>query len=140
MAIVAVVIVCVLAFGIAAVVIGRETQRLGSQRLQPVYRLPEAAGFVAERLGADDAATLSEADVTEVVRIHLNLLQFESGATDDESEEDAVVDEDDAEQVVYRRARQGGVEVTRPQVASIMAAHVGYLQAIGAISAGEDQE
>ncbi len=72
MAIVAIIIVAVLAFAIAAVAIGREARVLGSQRLEHVYRLPEAAAWVESSLEDDATAVLTSEDVTEVVRLHLN--------------------------------------------------------------------
>ncbi len=142
MVIVAIIAVGVLAFAIAAAVIGREAHRLGAQRLEPVYRLPEAVASVSERLDDDAASALTEADVTEIVRLHLNLLQFGGGAAPgpgaDASDEvgggsDAVVDAGDAVQVVYRQARANGFDVSRPHVEQMMDAHMGYLRAIGAV-------
>jgi hypothetical protein len=142
MAVVALVVVAVLAFAIAAVVVGREAQRLGSQRLQPVYRLPEAVGSVADALDADAASLLTEHEVSEVVRMHLNLLQFETrdngqaGSDDDEAVEldgESVVDERDASQTVYRNVRRSGLDISRPHVELIMDLHIDYLRAIGAV-------
>jgi len=134
MEIVAVIVVGAIAFAIAAVVIGREAQRLGSQRLQPVYRLPEAVGSVADALDEDAASHLTEDEVSEVIRLHLNLLQFDDGAAaDDDAVAEIVVDEGDAVQNVYRGARQLGLDVTRPHVEQIMTLHIDYLAAIGAV-------
>lgn len=133
MAIVAIVIVAVLAFVIAAAVIGREARRLGTQRLEPVYRLPEAVGSIANGLDAESASALTSDDVTEVVRLHLNLLQFEGPPDADTAVAGSVVDAEDAVQTIYRRAREGGLDVSRPHVEVIMDGHMNYLRAIGAI-------
>jgi len=133
MAIVAIIAVGVIAFAIAAAVIGREAQRLGSQRLQPVYRLPEAVGSVAGALDDEAASHLTEDEVSEVIRLHLNLLQFSEGAAADDDAAQTVVAEGDALHSVYREARQLGLEVTRPHVEQIMTLHIDYLVAIGAV-------
>lgn len=134
MAIVAIVIVGLIAFAIAAAVIGREAHRLGSQRLQPIYRLPEAVGSVADALDEEAASQLTPDEVGEVIRLHLNLLQFgEGAASDEQADDESVVDEGDAVAAIYREARQLGVEITRPHVEQIMALHIEYLVAIGAV-------
>ena len=137
MAVVAVIVVGAIAFALAAAVIGREARRLGAQRLQPVYRLPEAVGSVADALDDDAASQLTEHEVSEVIRLHLNLLQFsEDVSGDDEGEaddSDSVVEEGDAVHGVYREARELGLEVTRPHVEQIMTLHIEYLAAIGAV-------
>ncbi|MCB0990076.1 MAG: hypothetical protein KDB16_03790, partial [Acidimicrobiales bacterium] len=68
MFIVAAILVAVIVFVIAAWAIGREAQRLGSQRLMPVYRLDEAVDFVSGRLSFELAASMSRDEVREVLR------------------------------------------------------------------------
>lgn len=144
MAIVAAVAVGLLAFVIAAYVIGREARRLGAQPLQPVYRLTEAMSLVAEGLTDEAASALDAEQLESIVRIHLNVLQFgaspeaaadiETSAEADEHDDDtSVVDADSAAQAVYRRAMRDGIDVTRPDVDAVIEAHLGYLAAIGAL-------
>ncbi len=134
MVIVAAIAVAVLVFVIAAWAVGREARRLGSQRLMPVYRLEEAVGYVSERLPFELAATLSSDDVREVLREHTNVLQFDAGAAADTQTDKAVLLEGETIAAgVYRRVRSGGVELTRPQIDGVVAEHLGYLTAIGAI-------
>ena len=63
-------------FLVAVGVIGRETSRLGRQRREPVWRLEEAAMFVAENLPYNAASELDPLELKELLRWHLNQLQF----------------------------------------------------------------
>ena len=63
-------------FLVAVAVIGRETSRLGRQRREPVWRLEEAAMFVAENLPYNAASELDPLELKELLRWHLNQLQF----------------------------------------------------------------
>jgi len=144
MVIVAAVAVAVLAFVIAAYVIGREARRLGAQPLEPVYRLTEAMSSVADGLTDEAASVLDAKQLESIVRIHLNVLQFgtspeaaadidTSGQPEEHGEDTSVVDADSAAQVVYRSAMRDGLDVTRPDVDAVIEAHLGYLAAIGAL-------
>ena len=65
-------------FVVAAGVLGSQAQRLGRQRREPVWRLAEAASFVAEQLPFAISAELSAAELEALLRAHLNQLQFGS--------------------------------------------------------------
>lgn len=144
MVIVAAVAVGLLAFVIAAYVIGREARRLGAQPLQPVYRLTEVMSSIAEGLTDEAAAALDAEQLESIVRIHLNVLQFGASpeaaadigmaaADDDHDDDTSVLDADSAANAVYRSAMRDGLDVARPHVDAVIEAHLGYLAAIGAL-------
>ena len=139
---VVVAVVVVLSFVVAAVVIGAETRRLSRQRHLPVYRLEEAATFVADNLPFEAAAQLTHDEVGTLLRWHLNALQFQPGSMlgeldldqpDDGDGWPLVVSDQDTVAALSRRARREGIDVTTPDVAAVVATHHAYLQAIGAI-------
>lgn len=138
MVIVAIVLVAVLTFVIAAWAIGREAQRLGSQRLQPVYRLEEAVDDVSERLPYDTAAAIDRDTLRLVLREHINLVQFEDGAAADDEAEPMMLEGENTTSAIYRRVRAAGHEVTRPQIDAMVKGHMGYLAAIGALQAVDE--
>ena len=130
----------VIGFIIAAGVIGTQAQRLGRQRREPVWRLAEAADFVAQRLPFEAAASLRADELEALLRGHLNQLQFgpndeDTAAFDDSDDEAASVTEDSFSAAqLYRTVRQGGLEVSLNDVVAVVAAHLDYLRLIGALS------
>jgi len=119
----------VIGFVVAAAVIGRETRRLSQQPRQPVWRLEEAAAFVEAELPFEVAAQTDPETLRQLLRLHLNELQFNS---EPDGEQD-IADSSTAVQNLYRRARSNDIEVTRPTVDAIMDAHLQYLKLIGAL-------
>ena len=117
----------VIGFVVAAAVIGRETRRLSQQPRQPVWRLEEAAGFVAAEISFEVAAKTDPETLRQLLRLHLNELQFNSEPDGDEQ----ITDSSTAVQNLYRQARSNDIEVTRPTVDAIMDAHLQYLKLIG---------
>jgi hypothetical protein len=116
-------------FVVAAAVIGRETRRLSRLPRQPVWRLEEAAAFVEAEISFEIAAKTDPETLRELLKIHLNELQFNS----DPDSEQGVVDSASAVQNLYREARSNNIEITRPTVAAMMEAHLEYLKLIGAL-------
>jgi hypothetical protein len=135
--VVVLVLVVAISFVVAAVVIGREARRLGAQRKRPIYRLEDAVEHVADQLPFEVAAQLTHEDVRTLLRWHLNALQFEDGAilavADDPDTDLLVVSDVDAVAALARRARAELPEVTMPQIRAVVACHLDYLVAIGAI-------
>lgn len=148
----------VIGFVVAAGVVGSQAQRLGRQRREPVWRLAEAAAYVSDLLPYDIAASLNAEELEVLLRAHLNQLQFgpqpvahDEGSplpeTESDVESDAVSDagsdpgatsvlEDRASVTeLYRTLRRDGLEVTLEQVTAVSAAHLEYLQRIGALAA-----
>ncbi len=139
MVIVAVALVAVVTFIVAAWAIGREAQTLGRQRLMPVYRLEEAVDDVAKGLDYETAAAVSRDGLRLVLREHLNLIQFSEGAAGDEDAvDDLMLKDESVSAAVYRRCRATETGLTRPQVDSMIEGHLGYLAAIGAITSVDD--
>ena len=116
----------VIGFVVAAAAIGRETRRLSQQPRQPVWRLEEAAGFVAAEIPFEVAAKTDPETLRQLLRLHLNELQFNSELDDDQD----IADSSTAVQNLYRRARSDDIEVTRPTVDAIMNAHLQYLKPV----------
>ncbi len=136
----------VIGFVVAAGVVGSQAQRLGRQRREPVWRLAEAAAYVSELLPYDIAAGLNADELEVLLRAHLNQLQFGLGSPahdEDASLPDAgsdpgatsVLDDQAATTELYRALRHEGHEVTLEQVTAASAAHLEYLQRIGALAA-----
>ena len=151
----------VIGFVVAAGVVGSQAQRLGRQRREPVWRLAEAAEFVADDLPFDIAAGLGTDELEALLRVHLNQLQFGqpsgTGADDvpaDDADQDAAVRESSAEAAtasepqaptvtedhssaaeLYRSVRRDGFEVSLEQVHAVADAHLEYLRVIGALAA-----
>ncbi|MDP7068520.1 MAG: hypothetical protein QF637_12960 [Acidimicrobiales bacterium] len=129
----AVAVSLIVGFIVAAGVIGRETRRLSLQPRQPVWRLEEAAVFVEGELPFEIAAKTDPDTLRELLRIHLNQLQFNS----ESQESDETADPSVALQNLYRYARTKQIEISRPTVEAIMDAHLQYLKLIGALGATE---
>ncbi|MFT7649443.1 MAG: hypothetical protein ACI8Y4_004204 [Candidatus Poriferisodalaceae bacterium] len=130
---VTVIIAVIIGFVIAAGVIGRESRRLGGQRREPVWRLEEAAMFVEEGIDFDVAARLDPAALRQLLRWHLNALQYEreQGTPTVSTDGDAISD-------LYRQARGEGFEISRPEVDAVIRGHLAYLAKIGAIGVAEE--
>ena len=119
----------VIGFVVAAAVIGRETRRLSQQPRQPVWRLEEAAAFVEAEIPFEVAAKTDPETLRQLLRLHLNELQFNS----EPDVHPDIADSSTAVQNLYRRARSNDIEVTRPTVDAVMDAHLQYLKLIGAL-------
>ena len=126
----------IIGFIVAAGMIGKESRRLSLQPRQPVWRLEEAAAFVEGELPFDVAANIDDGTMKQLLRIHLNQLQF----TSDPGEGGQIAEEATSIQNVYRDARSQGVEVARPMVDAVVKAHLRYLEAIGALGAAPGTE
>ena len=120
-------------FIVAAGFVGRETRKLSTQPRQPVWRLEEAAAFVEGELPFDVAAKTDPDTLRELLRIHLNQLQFTT-------DPDQAADPSAALQNLYRYARSQDIEITRPTVEAILAAHLQYLKLIGTLGTTRTSE
>lgn len=120
-------------FLVAVGVIGRETSRLGSQRREPVWRLEEAAMFVAENLPYNAASELDPLELKELLRWHLNQLQFSESESESGSSGASVADQQGSSQDLYREARSKGYEITKPVIQEVVDGHLRYLAIIGAL-------
>lgn len=136
-----IVISLVIGFVVAAGVVGSQAQRLGRQRREPVWRLAEAAEFVADLVPFDVAARLGASELEALLRAHLNQLQFGPDATSDDVEADAggaagttVTEDRSSAAELYRGVRRDGFEVSLEQVHAVANAHLEYLRLIGALA------
>lgn len=136
-----IVISLVIGFVVAAGVVGTQAQRLGRQRREPVWRLAEAAEFVADLVPFDVAAGLGATELEALLRAHLNQLQFEPAAAADGADPDAegaagtrVTEDRSSAAELYRSVRQEGFEVSLEQVHAVAEAHLEYLRLIGALA------
>lgn len=128
MQIVAVVLALVSTFVIAAVVIGREVNRLIEQAPRPIFDLDEAVVWVSERLPFEVSAVLSYDDVRYILVGYLDELSVQEPALDDET---FVVDET-AVSAIMTSANDLGLELTVAHVRAVIELQVDYLGAIGA--------
>lgn len=134
----------VLVFVIAAVAVGRESNRLSAQAPRPVFDLDEAVAWVAEQLPFEVSAVLSHDDVSRILRWNLEHLQ-ESGPTDGAEAHDpalppspmSVVGEQEALDRVLARAATEDVDYTSSQLRAVLQAQLAYLDRIGAMGPAE---
>lgn len=136
-----IVISLVIGFVVAAGVVGTQAQRLGRQRREPVWRLAEAADFVADLVPFDVAAGLGASELEALLRAHLNQLQFGPAAPTGDADPDAeggtgttVTEDRSSAAELYRNARRDGFEVSLEQVHAVADAHLEYLRLIGALA------
>lgn len=138
----------VVVFVIAAVVIGRESNRLSVEAPRPVFDLDEAVTSVADRVPFEVSAVLSHDDVRRMLR--WNLADLQAAAATAEGVAGAagtlppspltVMGEDEAVAAVQARAEAEGCEYTDDQVRAVLDAHLTYLQLIGAVGQAEPDE
>lgn len=129
---------------IAAVAIGRESNRLAAQSPRPVFDLDEAVAWVAEQLPFEVSAVLSHDDVGRILRWNLEHLQ-QAGASGGPGSGDpalppsplSVVEESEAVGHVLERAAPEGFAYTVAQVHAVLGAQLAYLDLIGAVGPAE---
>ena len=136
MAVVYIVLVLAVVFGIAAVVIGREARRLDAVPPNPVFDLNEAVTWVAEHLPFEVSAALSHDDVRQIIDWNLEYFRTKGvSGNGHTSHTDGPVVVGGAETVDYvlHRAQAVGSPYTAAQVHAVLDAQMTYLEAIGAI-------
>ncbi len=139
----------VVVFVIAAVVIGRESSRLSVEAPRPVFDLDEALSWVAERVPFEVSAVLTHDDVRRMLGWNLADLQAAAAAAVEGPDGDSaslppspltVMGEDEAVTAVRTRAQAEGREYSDEQVRAVLAAHLAYLQTIGAVGPADLEE
>lgn len=122
-------------FVMAAVVIGRESNRLSAEPPRPVFDIDEAVEWVAAQVPFEVSAVLSHDDVRHILRWNLDELAALglSGSAPAVAEELIVVGGREAVEAVLARAREAGRELTADQVGAVLDAQLDYLEAIGAV-------
>ncbi len=122
---------------IAAVVVGRETDRLAGSPPRPVFDLDEAVAWVARHLPFEVSAQLSHDDVRQILRWNLDYFRSKgvsgNGSSASAPATDVVVGGGETVDNVLARARSAGLDYTAPQVHAVLDAQMAYLEAIGAL-------
>ncbi len=159
----AVIVVSVLiGFVVGAGVIGTAAQRMGRQRSQPVWRQEVAATYLESHLPYEVAAELQPGDLRDLLRRHINQLQYEgrpeadavaaaevddspvsdsnTTAADADADLATLTTHNDAVANLYAQARADGLEITKPIVEEIIRVHLEYLHVIGALVQSADQQ
>ncbi len=136
MQIVAVIVSLLLIFVIAAVVIGREVNRLVDQAPRPVFDVDEAVEWVAERLAFEVSAVLSYEELRFILLAYLDELarrteSLEADVSRDINDDLVVADEEVISLIVVH-AGEAGLELSEVHIRAVLAQQVAYLQAIGA--------
>jgi hypothetical protein len=127
-------------FVIAAVTVGREARRLDAIAPRAVYDPDEAGGFVMHNLSQGAAEQLTPEELHDLLTWHLAALKRKglqpARPVDQVQEflnEPVVLDEDVAIGELIARAETNDMDVTDEVIAQVVAKHLDYLEAIGAI-------
>lgn len=135
------VVTAFLVFAIAAITIGRETQRLDSVSPAPALELVDAVDWIAERLPESVSAQISYEDVRDLVTWHLQMLEAEGVRQESPDMGDLVIIEDQGTiAALVERASQERREITPDQVRAVLDGELAYLRAIGAVGPLADPE
>jgi hypothetical protein len=122
---------------IAAVVVGRETDRLAGAPPRPVFDLDEAVAWVARHLPFEVSAQLSHDDVRQILRWNLDYFRSKgvtgNGSSASSPATEVVVGGGETVDNVLAKARTAGLDYTAPQVHAVLDAQMAYLEAIGAL-------
>ncbi len=144
MVIVAAVVTMLVVFAIAAGAVGREAQRLDAVPARPVFDPDEATTWVAERLPPQVSATLSYAELGQVVGWTLDLLRQNAAVARTSGEVpdaggDVVLDTASAVAFVRDRAGAVGLDLDEGDAWAAVEATLQYLDIIGAIGPVKDE-
>ena len=133
-------------FVIAAVVVGREAQRLDMVAPRVIYDIDEAADFVARELPSNTQARLTMDEVRQLLLAHLSWMNDKGLTPLDVTDRvqnisiPVVVDEDTLAAYLLKEASRRGVEILDDvDVVHVADAHMGYFAAIGAVGPKADQ-
>jgi len=120
---------------IAALTVGRAAKRLAVQEPSTLFEFDEAVEFVATALPARFSSRLSYGDLRAVVAAHVATIE-QLGHDDPEL---VLIDETMVD-VVAGRPDVAARELTRDDVAAVLAAEADYLVAIGAVGGPVDPD
>ena len=144
LAVVLIVVAVVAVFAIAAGTIGREAHRLDSVAPRAIYDLDEAVTIVADAVPAASQARLTHDEVRQLLRIHMGRLHRLGLQPVDVTDrrQDIVVptflEEVDEVAYVIGGAEANGIDATDEDVSAVVAAHLTYLDEIGAVGPPAD--
>ena len=129
---------------IAAVVVGREADRLAAAPPRTVLDHDEAVTWVARHLPYEVSAVLSHDDVRQILRWNLDYFRSKgvtgNGSSASAPATDVVVGGGETVDNVLARARTVGLDYTAPQVHAVLDAQMAYLEAIGALGPAPPRE
>lgn len=125
-------------FVIAAVAVGRESNRLSAQPPRPVFDLDEAVAWVADTLPFEVSAVLSHEEVHQILGWSLQRLQM--GEAPAEADDLVVVSGSETADFVLAQAQAAGFDCSLAQVQAVLEAQLAYLQTIGAAGLTEPDE
>ena len=134
-----IVVSVVLVVAIALIVVGREARRLDTVAPRTAYLLDGAVQYVADSIAPASQARLSHADVRALVLLHLERLEGRGLAPEDvtdrrqDLELPLFVDETDEIGYLLGVASASGLDVEDEDVAAVLAAHLRYLDSVGAV-------
>jgi putative Ca2+/H+ antiporter (TMEM165/GDT1 family) len=127
-------------FVIAAVVVGREAQRLDMVAPRVIYDIEQAADYVARSLPSNTQARLTMDEVRQLLLAHLSWMNDKGLTPLDVTDRvqnisiPVVVDEDTLAAYLLKEASRRGVEILDDvDVVHVADAHMGYFAAIGAV-------
>ena len=133
-------------FVIAAVVVGREAQRLDMVAPRVIYDIDQAADYVARALPGTTQARLTMDEVRQLLLAHLSWMNDKGLTPLDVTDRvqnisiPVVVDEDTLAAYLLKEASRRGVEILDDvDVVHVADAHMGYFAAIGAVGPKADQ-
>ena len=127
-------------FVIAAVVVGREAQRLDMVAPRVIYDIDQAADYVARALPSNTQARLTMDEVRQLLLAHLSWMNDKGLTPLDVTDRvqnisiPVVVDEDTLAAYLLKEASRRGVEILDDvDAVYVVKAHLKYFDAIGAI-------
>jgi PhoPQ-activated pathogenicity-related protein len=133
-------------FVIAAVVVGREAQRLDMVAPRVIYDIEQAADYVARSLPSNTQARLTMDEVRQLLLAHLSWMNDKGLTPLDVTDRvqsisiPVVVDEDTLAAYLLKEASRRGVEILDDvDVVHVADAHMGYFAAIGAVGPKADK-
>ena len=133
-------------FVIAAVVVGREAQRLDMVAPRVIYDIDRAAEFVARALPQSTQTRLTMEEVRQLLLAHLSwmnerdLMPLDVTDRIQNIETPVVVDENTLTAFLLKEAARRGVEILDDvDVVYVADAHLAYFAAIGAVGPQAEQ-
>ena len=133
-------------FAIAAVVVGREAQRLDMVAPRVIYDIDRAAEFVARALPQSTQSRLTMEEVRQLLLAHLSwmnerdLMPLDVTDRVQNIETPVVVDENTLTAFLLEEAARRGVEILDDvDVVYVADAHMAYFAAIGAVGPQAEQ-
>lgn len=134
------VLAAVAVFVIAAVAVGREAHRLDAVAPRAVYSIEEATDFVCDRLPVESQARLTPGEVEQLLTFHMRWLHSQGLQPDRAADqrqsidERVVVTEDALTAYLLGEADRHDVDLLDDvDAVNVVAAHLDYFRAIGAI-------